>query len=1115
MRFWTLIANGIRYHRRLCLGLLAGTIIACAALTGALAVGDSVRQTLRGIAEARLGRVGHALDWGNRYFDAALAGDHAAVLALRGMAEPPPERRGDIPVPHNNRLNRAWIYGVDDAFRWLAPEPKNMPMPGPQEALINTETARALGLQAGDMMTLRLARPSTMPLEAPLSRSGDNDIAVARVRVKAVLTDAQWGRFSLSTDQAMPANIFVDRTWLSDLLDMTRKANVMLAADTVTGEQLQDWMSSVWQPEQAGFRFREHPSGIVQLESNRLFLEDAVVQAAQRIGNGQPVLTYLVNSIAAGDRATPYSFVTAGVAPEGAPEDAVCVNQWLADMLDVQAGDRVTITWSEPLPSGEFLERSAEAPIHRVIPMEALQVERDLAPAFPGLSDVDTCRDWDIGLPLDDEKLQDKDNEAYWNEYGQTPKLLTTFETGRRWWGTRFGAVMAVRFTQKQGLTQASDQRERDGSVPVFVDDGAASDQRERDGSVPVFAQALRDTLDPAAIGLAFQPVCEEAERAVDQAMDFGALFIGMSMFLIASALALLTLLYAHGLQTRTGEMGALLAVGWPPRRVGAWLLFESLPIILAGIFVGTLCGVGYARMLLYGLVKFWPDAVAGTPLRFHVTLPTLALGAAIATMCVLAVLLTCVTRACRRPARELLQRDFASTATLSRGRRLPGALFGAVMLLATLLSVYQAFYGAADNPTIWFFASGAAALATALTAYALLLGWWTRRRAPAHPTLWRLILMQLARRRSRSLGVAVVTGCGVFMIISVTAMQAAMNFDVERPESGAGGFSVFASTTTPVRSSEETLLGLPRDSGVPLRVWDGDDAGCLNLNRAIRPRLYAVEPQALIARNAFAPPDEVKALWALLNLSLDDGVVPALVGDSDTAMWGLQAAADPERGAEFAYPGDTGETFRVRAVGKLPMRLSLFQGAMLISEENFTRMFPHEAGYRAFLIRADDAQATAAQLNRDHGRLGMEAIPSEERLRAFYAVERAYLAMFLVLGGIGMMLGAGGASVVALRNLAERRAEFALLLAVGYEPHLVRRMALIENAFLVTTGILFGVAAAALAITPLMLQAQHAAGLPALVAMLLGVITAYLAAVLITTRVALAEIPLAALRTE
>ncbi|HEX72302.1 MAG TPA: ABC transporter permease, partial [Candidatus Hydrogenedentes bacterium] len=661
----------------------------------------------------------------------------------------------------------------------------------------------------------------------------------------------------------------------------------------------------------------------------------------------------------------------------------------------------------------------------------------------------------------------------------------------------------------------ASDQRERDGSVPVFVDDGAASDQRERDGSVPVFAQALRDTLDPAAIGLAFQPVCEEAERAVDQAMDFGALFIGMSMFLIASALALLTLLYAHGLQTRTGEMGALLAVGWPPRRVGAWLLFESLPIILAGIFVGTLCGVGYARMLLYGLVKFWPDAVAGTPLRFHVTLPTLALGAAIATMCVLAVLLTCVTRACRRPARELLQRDFASTATLSRGRRLPGALFGAVMLLATLLSVYQAFYGAADNPTIWFFASGAAALATALTAYALLLGWWTRRRAPAHPTLWRLILMQLARRRSRSLGVAVVTGCGVFMIISVTAMQAAMNFDVERPESGAGGFSVFASTTTPVRSSEETLLGLPRDSGVPLRVWDGDDAGCLNLNRAIRPRIYAVEPQALIARNAFAPPDEVKALWALLNLSLDDGVVPALVGDSDTAMWGLQAAADPERGAEFAYPGDTGETFRVRAVGKLPMRLSLFQGAMLISEENFTRMFPHEAGYRAFLIRADDAQATAAQLNRDHGRLGMEAIPSEERLRAFYAVERAYLAMFLVLGGIGMMLGAGGASVVALRNLAERRAEFALLLAVGYEPHLVRRMALIENAFLVTTGILFGVAAAALAITPLMLQAQHAAGLPALVAMLLGVITAYLAAVLITTRVALAEIPLAALRTE
>jgi len=49
----------------------------------------------------------------------------------------------------------------------------------------------------------------------------------------------------------------------------------------------------------------------------------------------------------------------------------------------------------------------------------------------------------------------------------------------------------ALQFCGTQGLTQASDQRERDGSVPVLQFCGTqgltqASDQRERDGSVPV-----------------------------------------------------------------------------------------------------------------------------------------------------------------------------------------------------------------------------------------------------------------------------------------------------------------------------------------------------------------------------------------------------------------------------------------------------------------------------------------------------------------------------------------------------------------------------------------------------------------------------------------------------
>jgi putative ABC transport system permease protein len=307
---------------------------------------------------------------------------------------------------------------------------------------------------------------------------------------------------------------------------------------------------------------------------------------------------------------------------------------------------------------------------------------------------------------------------------------------------------------------------------------------------------------------------------------------------------------------------------------------------------------------------------------------------------------------------------------------------------------------------------------------------------------------MQLARRRSRSVGIAIITGCGVFMVVAVASMHLAMTFDPTRPDSGTGGFSVFASTTAPIKVEDGNVLGVERDAIVPLRLWDGDDAGCLNLNRALRPRLFGVEPRQFIERPAFASPEEVEALWSLLEMPLEAGVVPALVGDSDTAMWGLQAKTDPETGTEYDYQNDAGTSFKIRAVGKLPMRLSLFQGSLLISETNFTRLFPHEGGYRAFLLDADDPKETAAQLNREYGKAGMEAVSAEERLRAFYAVERSYLAMFLLLGGLGLLLGAGGASIVVLRNLSERRAEFALFLAVGYEPQQVRRMALLGKLF-------------------------------------------------------------------
>src|ERR1019366_7034012 len=68
----------------------------------------------------------------------------------------------------------------------------------------------------------------------------------------------------------------------------------------------------------------------------------------QFVTNGVRVLTSFANLIRAGDRAAPYSMVTAAegpLVPAGMHDDEILVNQWLADDLQVKPGDSVELSY--------------------------------------------------------------------------------------------------------------------------------------------------------------------------------------------------------------------------------------------------------------------------------------------------------------------------------------------------------------------------------------------------------------------------------------------------------------------------------------------------------------------------------------------------------------------------------------------------------------------------------------------------------------------------------------------------------------------------------------------------------------------------------------------------
>ncbi len=124
---------------------------------------------------------------------------------------------------------------------------------------------------------------------------------------------------------------------------------------------------------------------------------------------------------------------------------------------------------------------------------------------------------------------------------------------------------------------------------------------------------------------------------------------------------------------------------------------------------------------------------------------------------------------------------------------------------------------------------------------------------------------------------------------------------------------------------------------------------------------------------------------------------------------------------------------------------------------------------------RADESRKL---LQDKFDRDGLDVVSTVERLEMFHAVEATYLSMFLVLGGIGLLLGASATGVVVLRNILERRREVALLRAVGFAPAAVMRLLATEYGLLLLFGAGVGGAASVVAMLP-SLSAAHGGASP------------------------------------
>ncbi len=1082
------------HYRSIHLAVAGGAAVATAVLTGALVVGDSVRGSLHDLTLARLG----AIDWahvGERFLRPGLADDLAQADALGERFDRPVGAivlHGTVLAAESRRrASGATILGVDERFATLfggaaAPD-VTASRPFPAVAL-NRALAAELAVEPGDAVLLGFPRATSVPRDALMGERDPEDVLGAlRAVVSQVLPDEGFARFSLEPHQREPLSAFVALDVLARALGEDGRVNALFVHARSGEADPNAYLAAALTLDDLGLVVRpsaDHPVvgdhlGVVDhlvVESRELVLRPAVEralhEAAAEVGlPAQSALTYLANQIVAGDRAVPYSTVAAvdplpnrpwaalasdtggTLAPRD--DDGIVLSTWAAEDLGAGVGARVRLSYFEVGPREELVERDVELRVDGIAAIAGLASDPALTPEFPGMTGARDISAWDPPFPVDLGRIRPQD-EAYWDRYRALPKAFVTRARGAALWTSRFGSATSVRI-----------------GVPP--------------GSTPAAVEArLRDRLvehpGPAALGLSFEPVKREGLRASAGATDFAGLFVGFSLFLIASATMLVGLLFSLGVERRASEVGLLLAVGYTVARVRRRLLAEGAVVAGLGAAVGLVLAVGYGAAMMAGLRTLWRAAVGSSRLTLHVEPRTLVLGFVLSMLVMLLAIRLRLGALSRAPATQLLSGAFRVAPAAGRARR---ARWIAIVSTALALGLvaFALIARRTDDPTLAF-GAGVLLLVAGISAFAA----WCR---AAHRAARRghraasAVLFRMAARNSTSsagrstLSVALVASAA-FVLVAVAANRRELGTELRARDSGTGGFALVAESTVPVHQDlgrkpdlvelgfdDEEIAALGDARIVPFRLLPGDDASCLNLYRPEKPRVLGV-PRELIDRHAFRfratidLPEGVSNPWELLERSEENGVVPA-IADANSATWILKLGL----GQDLVVPDELGHEVRLRLVGLLDT--SVFQSEMLIGEDAFLRHFPGRTGYRYFLVDAppDEADGISELLERRLGPYGLDAVSAGEKLRGYQVVEHTYLATFQLLGALGLLLGTVGLGVVLLRNVLERQGELATLRAIGFRRARIAALVVAENAFLLVTGVGLGAAAALVAVAP------------------------------------------------
>jgi ABC-type lipoprotein release transport system permease subunit len=1036
MSLQNLIIQSLKTYSKQHLSVFLAVLVSAAVLTGALIVGDSVRLSLEKNVAMRLGSAEWALSTGDRFLSLETAHKlkdkspqkMAAILQAQGMA---------INAEKDLRHNRIQILGVEEDF-WQFTNKSFQINYG--EAVVSRSLADELKIENGDRLLIRIKKTSLIPLNAPFTADEDPSIAL-RLKIVGIAERDNLGGFSLRNEQATAYNLFINQQQLADRLDLDGYCNLILSEKA--DERLhQETLKSVWSLKDAAIKVSdlEDSSGI-RITSERVFIDDAVIAASEHLSlHSKKSLTYFVNELRCGDKSTPYSFVS-GIEDSQIKKDHLIINSWLANDLLIKTGDTIQLKYFFMGPLRKLIEKEKALIVQEILPIEPPLFSAHLMPDFPGLSTAGNCSDWDAGIPIDLDKIRDKD-EAYWDDYRGTPKAIIPLDLAVELWQNTYGTYSSVLFSEEVSKEELAD--------------------------------SILSQLNPKDFGFQFIDVKQAGQAAANNGVDFGGLFLSLSFFVIAAAILLLVLILKLQLQSRTSETGVLLSLGFSHQKIIKIRFLENFPGILLGSALGAFLGIFYNLLLIKGLNSIWNQAVHTSILEAFVLSKTISIGFLSSLVLSAFVIWVTLRNQLKKSSIGLIRNQEKKLKKIKIW-----GIFGFVLTtIAIILGIYSISNSIAKNSSLvlgagFLFLSGISAM--------LYWRWSQKETSKNLSNIYHLASRNIKRNINRSMAVVILLALGTFTIIVTGSNRKSFQESENKRQSGTGGFLFWGETSIPVLfdlNSEEARnkLGLSDEeildscSFVPLFSKVGDNASCLNLNQVQQAQILGLDSKTMDSLQAFSFAkllEERAHPWLSLNESLGENIIPA-IADQTVIQWGLIK----KLGDTLHYFNEEGQALKVVLVGGL--KGSIFQGNILISAEQFRKHFPSASGASFMLIDgpAEKKQAIKQIFTNDLSDYGMELTETTTRLAQFYSVTNTYLSIFMILGGLGVIIGTIGLGMILLRNMTERKSELALLNSLGFSQIKIFRIIFTENLILVFWGLGIGIISALIGILPSLLSA-------------------------------------------